>query len=140
MKKKYLLLILLLFLIMLVGCTTPTIDITSIVIEADSIEIEVGEDSVIPITYDGKGDYSDLDFSISDESVVSVDKNFISGTSAGITTLTISSKKDSSINDKIDIIVNPEGFKKEFEEAFGQIPNDEMIEKYIKTINTGKNQ
>ena len=32
-----------------------------------------------------------------------------------------------------------EGFKKEFEEAFGQIPNDEMIEKYIKTINTGKN-
>lgn len=115
MKKKYLLLILFLFLIMLVGCTTPTtIDITSIVIEADSIEIEVGEDSVIPITYDGKGDYSDLDFSISDESVVSVDKNFISGTSAGITTLTISSKKDSSINDKIDIIVNPEGFKKEF--------------------------
>lgn len=32
-----------------------------------------------------------------------------------------------------------EGFKKEFEEAFGQVPNDEMIEKYIKTINTGKN-
>ena len=31
-----------------------------------------------------------------------------------------------------------EAFKQEYEEAYGQRPTDEMVEKYIKTINTGK--
>ena len=115
MKNKFIILLLILSLFLLIGCdTTTTVEISSIDIEYDNIEIEVGEDFYIPIKYDGKGDYSDLEFIIGDESIISNDLNFITGNCAGITLLTVCSKSDNSIKDSITIYVNPVGFEKEF--------------------------
>ena len=79
MKNKFIILLLILSFLLLVGCNTPVAsNVTTIDIELDSIEIEVGEDFIIPINYDGKGDYSDLEFIIADESIISNDSNLLS--------------------------------------------------------------
>lgn len=114
MNKKLLLILLFIFVLGIVGCGTSNIKITSITIETECIEIEVGEDKNIPITYDGKGDYSDLNFIVSDENIVSINSNYVTGISEGITSLTVSSKKDETIKATINIYVNPEGFEKKF--------------------------
>ena len=115
MKNKFIILLLILSFLLLVGCNTPVAsNITTIDIELDSIEIEVGEDFIIPINYDGKGDYSDLEFIIADESIISNDSNFITGNSEGITNLTVCSKQDKNIKDSVTIFVNPMGFEAEF--------------------------
>ena len=77
MNKKLLLILLFIFVLGIVGCGAPKKEITSITIDIEYLEIEVGEDGVIPITYDGVGDYSDLVFSISDETIANIDKNYV---------------------------------------------------------------
>lgn len=114
MNKKLLLILLFIFVLGIVGCGTSNIKITSITIDTECMEIEVGEDKNIPITYDGKGDYSDLNFIVSDENIVSINSNYVTGISEGITSLTVSSKKDETIKATINIYVNPEGFEKKF--------------------------
>lgn len=114
MNKKLLLILLFIFVLGIVGCGAPKKEITSITIDIEYLEIEVGEDGVIPITYDGVGDYSDLVFSISDETIANIDKNYVSGISVGITNIVVSSIKDNSIKASVDVFVNPEGFEKSF--------------------------
>lgn len=126
MRKKYLLLILIFSMFILIGCSTPTVsEVKTIDISVDYIELEVGEDGMIEFSYDGSGDYTDLEFIIGDENIVSIDKNFVTGISAGITSLTISSKENSSICDSVEIYVNPLGFEKSFVRVFA--PTNSLV-------------
>ena len=95
------------FVLCIVGCGEPNTQITSLSIDTEGIEIEVGEDKIIPITYDGIGDYSDLNIYTSDESIAITDNNYITGVSAGITTLVVSSKNDSSLTFKYTLVIIP---------------------------------
>lgn len=113
MRKKFLILLLLLYTSLFIGCANQT-KVSFINIELDTLEIEVGDDISLNIQYDGKGDYSDLDFILSENNIIDITNNIINGKNPGIVNLTITSKKDKNISDNIIIYVNPEGYEKEF--------------------------
>lgn len=113
MRKKFLILLLLLYTSLFIGCANQT-KVSFINIELDTLEIEVGDDISLNIQYDGKGDYSDLDFILSENNIIDITNNIINGKNPGIVNLTITSKKDKNISDNIIIYVNPEGYEQEF--------------------------
>lgn len=113
MRKKFLILLLLLYASLFIGCANQT-KVSFINIELDTLEIEVGDDISLNIQYDGKGDYSDLDFILSENNIIDITNNIITGKNPGIVNLTITSKKDKNISDNIIIYVNPEGYEQEF--------------------------
>ncbi len=113
MRKKFLILLLLLYTSLFIGCANQT-KVSFINIELDTLEIEVGDDISLNIQYDGKGDYSDLDFILSENNIIEITNNIINGKNPGIVNLTITSKKDKNISDNIIIYVNPEGYEQEF--------------------------
>lgn len=113
MRKKFLILLLLLYTSLFIGCANQT-KVSFINIELDTLEIEVGDDISLNIQYDGKGDYSDLDFILSENNIIDITNNIINGKNPGIVNLTITSKKDKNISDNIIIYVNPQGYEQEF--------------------------
>lgn len=113
MKNKFLIFLLFLITTILIGCTTPN-NISYINIDLENIEMEVGDDFSLYIQYDGNGDYSDLNFTLSKDEIITMNNNLITGVNTGIVTVTVSSKKDSNINDSVIVYVNPNGYENKF--------------------------
>lgn len=119
MKKKILLVLVLLFSIAFVGCNDnknddPQIDsaITSIETTESLIEMEVGEHKVMPINYDGLGDYTDLNVTTDVNDLVTIEEGLITGKKSGIVNVTVSAKNNTEIKTSFTIYVNSQGYRK----------------------------
>ena len=115
MKNKFILILILLLTFALIGCNNQTnYVITNLSIENQEINIYVDEFEEIIIVYDGKGDFSDLNIKADDDSIVSIDGNYVTGVKPGIAKIEVSAKNDESLVDYVTVYVSMPGYKKSF--------------------------
>lgn len=124
---------------MIIGCTSPdnegnndnggntdtTFKITEIEVEEELVEIIVGEDYLLPIYYDGIGDFSDVNIEVDNEGIITLNGDSFTGVKPGIVNVTVSSKNDSNINATFTVYVNAENFKSSNIRIL--VPNDTLI-------------
>lgn len=128
MKKRFLLFLLLFISLFMIGCKTdnnntddnndtnnddnPTFILNYITATEKLVEIEVDSVYLVPVDYDGVGDYSDLTFEFDNEGIISIEEGEIIGLVPGIVNVKVVSKYNVEIFDTFTVFVNTKGFKK----------------------------
>ena len=128
MKKRFLLFLLLFISLFMIGCNTnnnntddnndtnnddnPTFILNYITATEKLVEIEVDSVYLVPVDYDGVGDYSDLTFEFDNEGIISIEEGEIIGLVPGVVNVKVVSKYNVEIFDTFTVFVNTKGFKK----------------------------
>lgn len=68
--------------------------------ENDTLVLSIDDHKILPISYDGKGDFSDLDFEVDKEGIIVIKNGSITGINGGIVNITITPKHSFLSNHK----------------------------------------
>ncbi len=103
--KKFIITFLLFCSFLMIGCTSTDKTITSLQFDFEEMELLVGQELILPLSFEGSGTIDDIEITVDNPEVVQIDGDQMKIKSVGAAYITAVAKKNRDLSSTLRIIV-----------------------------------